>query len=80
MNMKKANPKKIWTGMKRFLQTLCEQNGHWCNGKHIPMLETIGKYPDGRCIFGRDLNKTSDKEPCKYYIDARCQHPQNIKK
>lgn len=65
--------------MGTFVQAWCKQKGHWCNGKHIPILKTIGKYSDGRFKFGEDINKANDKESCEHYINNRCQHPRNPK-
>ena len=59
----------------------CEYKGHWCNGKHIPLMKKTGRtdlkgYPEYSDI---DSNQAEDKNPCTYLINNKCSHPKNPK-
>jgi hypothetical protein len=62
-----------------FVKKKCLNKGSWCNGKHIPVMKkTTKKGVNGYTLFtDEDLNKAKDKEPCVYFQDNRCTHPDN---
>jgi len=69
--------------LRYFINRKCLNKGYWCNGQHIPTIKKTTYRDKSRntiTIFnGEDLNKKKDKEPCDYYEDNRCTHPDNPK-
>jgi len=66
-----------YENMKEFIKGKCINKGHWCNGKHIPVIKkTTKKGVNGYTIFtGEDLNRAKDEEPCVYFVNNQCSHP-----
>jgi len=67
--------------MEAFIKDKCGHKGHWCNGKHIPVMKkTTKKSVNEYTIFtNEDLSKARDITSCVFFQDNRCVHPDNPK-
>ena len=50
----------------RFMQDCCPYHYHWCNGKHIPDIDSK---------TGQDKSGFADSKPCEHCENGVCKHP-----